>query len=232
MLARSESLSMTNASSPPYALHYWPTPNGHKITMMLEELEQPYEIHPVNISAGDQFKPEFLALSPNNRMPALVDPAPADGGEALSLFESGAILLHIAASSPALVPDDPAARARAMAWVFAALNSQHLRLLEALEPRVRQVEGHGHRHFAVGREPLVGQVEMQREVQAARREFALQLVNARLHHGAGERDRQVLQSQVEERLVGQVGPVRWDGAGHGLGARLLPGARQRYVMSV
>ena len=210
----------------------WPTPNGHKVHIMLEECGLAYRVHPVNIREGDQFKPEFLKISPNNRIPALVDHEPKSGKGPVSVFESGAILLHIAASSPALVPDDPAARARAMAWVFAALNSQHLRLLEALEPRVRQVEGHGHRHFAVGREPLVGQVEMQREVQAARREFALQLVNARLHHGAGERDRQVLQSQVEERLVGQVGPVRWDGAGHGLGARLLPGARQRYVMSV
>ena len=109
---------MTNASSPPYALHYWPTPNGHKITMMLEELGQPYEIHPVNISAGDQFKPEFLALSPNNRMPALVDPAPADGGEALSLFESGAILLYLAEKHGAFLPTDLRGRKAVLEWLF------------------------------------------------------------------------------------------------------------------
>ena len=71
-------------------LYYWPTPNGHKITMFLEEAGLRYRIHPVDISAGDQFKPEFLAFSPNNRMPAIIDPSPADGGEPVSVFESGA----------------------------------------------------------------------------------------------------------------------------------------------
>src|SRR5271169_3657695 len=74
-------------------LYYWPTPNGHKITMFLEEAGLDYTIHPVDISAGDQFRPDFLAISPNNRMPAIIDTAPADGGEAISVFESGAILL-------------------------------------------------------------------------------------------------------------------------------------------
>jgi GST-like protein len=77
-------------------LYYWPTPNGHKITMFLEEAELRYRIHPVDISAGDQFKPEFLAFSPNNRMPAIIDPSPADGGEPISVFESGAILTYLA----------------------------------------------------------------------------------------------------------------------------------------
>ncbi len=71
-------------------LHYWPTPNGHKVTMFLEEAGLEYRILPVDISAGDQFKPDFLEISPNNRMPAIVDHAPADGGEPVCAFESGA----------------------------------------------------------------------------------------------------------------------------------------------
>ncbi len=77
-------------------LWYWPTPNGHKITMMLEECGLDYAVHPVNIGQGDQFKPEFLAFSPNNRMPAIVDRDPPDGGEPVTVFESGAILLYLA----------------------------------------------------------------------------------------------------------------------------------------
>jgi GSH-dependent disulfide-bond oxidoreductase len=72
-------------------LYYWPTPNGHKITMFLEETGLDYTIHPVDISVGDQFKSEFLALSPNNRLPAIIDTMPTDGGEALTVFESGAL---------------------------------------------------------------------------------------------------------------------------------------------
>ena len=77
-------------------LHYWTTPNGHKVTIFLEETGLPYRIVPVNISKGDQFKPEFLAISPNNRMPAIVDHEPDGGGPAISIFESGAILLYLA----------------------------------------------------------------------------------------------------------------------------------------
>ncbi|RYF44419.1 MAG: thiol:disulfide oxidoreductase, partial [Comamonadaceae bacterium] len=87
-------------------LYYWPTPNGHKITMFLEEVGLEYEIHPVNISAGDQFKPEFLAFSPNNRMPAIIDRAPADGGEPITVFESGAILLYLAEKTGRFLPAD------------------------------------------------------------------------------------------------------------------------------
>src|SRR4051794_7234673 len=87
-------------------LYYWPTPNGHKITMFLEETGQPYEIHPVNIGAGEQFRPEFLAISPNNRMPAIVDRGPADGRGPISVFESGAILLYLAEKSGRLIPKD------------------------------------------------------------------------------------------------------------------------------
>jgi GST-like protein len=87
-------------------LYYWPTPNGHKITMFLEEVALDYTIHPVNISAGDQFKPEFLAVSPNNRMPAIIDRAPADGGEPVTVFESGAILLYLAEKTVHFLPAD------------------------------------------------------------------------------------------------------------------------------
>ena len=77
-------------------LYYWPTPNGHKVTLFLEEAGLEYRVEPVNIGGGDQFKPEFLAISPNNKMPAIVDHAPADGGAPISVFESGAILLYLA----------------------------------------------------------------------------------------------------------------------------------------
>lgn len=76
-------------------LYYWPTPNGHKITLLLEETGLPYAIHPVDIGKGAQFEPAFLAISPNNKMPAIVDQAPADGGEPISVFESGAILRYL-----------------------------------------------------------------------------------------------------------------------------------------
>ncbi|RHW16282.1 thiol:disulfide oxidoreductase [Sphingomonas gilva] len=76
-------------------LHYWPTPNGHKITLFLEEAGLDYRIVPVNIGTGEQFAPDFLKIAPNNRMPAIVDHAPADGGEPISVFESGAILIYL-----------------------------------------------------------------------------------------------------------------------------------------
>ncbi len=85
-------------------LYYWPTPNGHKITIFLEEAGLPYTIVPVNIGAGEQFKPEFLAISPNNRMPAIVDHAPAGGGAPISVFESGAILLYLAEKTGRFLP--------------------------------------------------------------------------------------------------------------------------------
>ncbi len=104
-------------------LHYWPTPNGHKITMLLEELAdaghaQPYTIQPVNIGAGEQFKPEFLAIAPNNRMPAIVDTAPIDGGAPVSVFESGAILLYLAEKTGCFLPNDLRGRAATIEWLF------------------------------------------------------------------------------------------------------------------
>jgi len=99
-------------------LHYWPTPNGHKITMFLEEAGLDYRILPVDIGAGEQFKPEFLAISPNNRMPAIVDHAPADGGEPIPVFESGAILLYLAEKTGQFLPTDLRGRKTVTEWLF------------------------------------------------------------------------------------------------------------------
>jgi len=99
-------------------LYYWPTPNGHKITLFLEETGVPYRIVPVNIGAGDQFKPDFLAFSPNNRMPAIVDRAPADGGEPIGVFESGAILLYLAEKTGRFIPQDVRGRKSVLEWLF------------------------------------------------------------------------------------------------------------------
>ena len=99
-------------------LYYWPTPNGHKITLFLEEAGLAYRVHPVNIGKGDQFLPEFLAISPNNKMPAIVDHAPADGGAPLSVFESGAILLYLAEKTGRFIPADLRGRAATLEWLF------------------------------------------------------------------------------------------------------------------
>ena len=99
-------------------LHYWPTPNGHKVTLMLEETGLDYRVHPVNIGAGDQFKPAFLAISPNNKMPAIVDHAPADGGAPQSVFESGAILLYLAEKTGRFLSADPRERVETLEWLF------------------------------------------------------------------------------------------------------------------
>ena len=99
-------------------LYYWTTPNGHKITIFLEEAGLLYAIKPVNISKGEQFAPEFLKLSPNNRIPAIVDHDPADGGGPLSVFESGAILQYLAEKTGKLMPADLRGRTEVMQWLF------------------------------------------------------------------------------------------------------------------
>jgi len=101
-------------------LYYWATPNGHKITMFLEEAGLPYRLIPVNIGKGEQFRPEFLAIAPNNRIPAIVDTQPAGGGAPVSLFESGAILLYLADKTGRFIPPAPevAARAEVLQWLF------------------------------------------------------------------------------------------------------------------
>ena len=99
-------------------LYYWPTPNGHKITLFLEETRLPYRIFPVNIGKGEQFQPDFLKIAPNNRMPAIVDHEPADGGPPLSLFESGAILLYLAKKTGKFIPADLRGEAEVLQWLF------------------------------------------------------------------------------------------------------------------
>ena len=99
-------------------LHYWPTPNGHKITMFLEEAGLAYRIHPVNIAAGEQFRPEFLTIAPNNRMPAIVDHKPADGGAPISVFESGAILVYLAEKTGRFLPSEARRKAKVLEWLF------------------------------------------------------------------------------------------------------------------
>jgi GST-like protein len=99
-------------------LHYWTTPNGHKITMFLEEAGLDYKIVPVNIGKGEQFKPEFLAVSPNNRIPAILDRKPKDGGAPIPVFESGAILLYLAEKTGKFLPADTRQRYDTIQWLF------------------------------------------------------------------------------------------------------------------
>jgi GSH-dependent disulfide-bond oxidoreductase len=99
-------------------LYYWPTPNGHKITIFLEEAELDYRIIPVNITIGEQFKSEFLSFSPNNRIPAIIDPNPIDGGESISVFESGAILLYLAEKTGKFISPELRKRKTITEWLF------------------------------------------------------------------------------------------------------------------
>ncbi|WP_349371909.1 glutathione binding-like protein [Salinarimonas sp.] len=99
-------------------LYYWPTPNGHKITMFLEETGLAYVIRPIDIGKGDQFAPDFLRIAPNNRMPAIVDHAPPGGGEPVSVFESGAILVYLAEKEGRFLPADLRGRVETLQWLF------------------------------------------------------------------------------------------------------------------
>jgi len=99
-------------------LHYWTTPNGHKITIFLEETGLPYKIFPVNIGKGEQFKREFLAVSPNNRIPAMVDHEPPGGGAPITVFESGAILLYLADKTKRFIAQDLRGRTETVQWLF------------------------------------------------------------------------------------------------------------------
>lgn len=102
----------------PIDVYYWPTPNGWKVTILLEELGAPYNIIPINIGKGEQFKPEFLKISPNNRMPALVDHEPLGGGEPLAIFESGAMMEYIAEKHGKFLPKDPRGKYEVLQWVY------------------------------------------------------------------------------------------------------------------
>ncbi len=98
--------------------HFWPTPNGWKISIALEEMALDYTVHPVNIGRGAQFEPEFLAISPNNRMPAIVDHDPPGGGEPVAVFESGAILVYLAEKTGSFLPTDLRGRKAVMEWLM------------------------------------------------------------------------------------------------------------------
>ena len=99
-------------------VYHWPTPNGHKVTIFLEEAGLPYRIHAVDIGKGEQFKPEFLAIAPNNRIPAIIDTEPEGGGAPIPLFESGAILLYLAEKTGKFLSKDVRGRAETLQWLF------------------------------------------------------------------------------------------------------------------
>ena len=103
---------------PSLDLYYWTTPNGHKITIFLDEVGLPYNLYPIDINKGEQFTAEFLAISPNNRIPALVDPTPIDSDESLSIFESGAILEYLADKTGTFLPQSGAARYNVLQWLY------------------------------------------------------------------------------------------------------------------
>jgi GST-like protein len=107
-----------------YDLHYWPTPNGKKVTILLEELGVPYRIVPCNIGTGDQFKPEFLKVGPNNRMPTLIDHAPKDGGAPIGVFESGAIMMYLAEKEGRFYPQDVRPRYEVNQWLIWQMANQ------------------------------------------------------------------------------------------------------------
>ncbi len=108
---------MAPLQTQPIELYYWPTPNGWKISIMLEECGLPYVVHPVNIARGEQFKPDFLAISPNNKMPAIVDPQGPDGAP-ISVFESGAILQYLGRKTGLFYPADERGRVEVDQWLF------------------------------------------------------------------------------------------------------------------
>ncbi|HEY0292602.1 MAG TPA: glutathione S-transferase N-terminal domain-containing protein [Hansschlegelia sp.] len=108
---------MAEATTPPIELHYWPTPNGWKIAIMLEECGLPYQVRPVNIGKGEQFEPSFLKISPNNKMPAIVDPD-GPGGQPISVFESGAILQYLGRKTGRFYPSEERARVEVEEWLF------------------------------------------------------------------------------------------------------------------
>jgi GST-like protein len=112
-------------------LYYWPTPNGKKISIFLEETGTPYKLIPVNISRGDQFKPDYLRLNPNHRMPAIVDTEPVDGGAPVSVFESGAILFYLAEKTGKLWPQEVRGKYDVVQWVIWQVANQGPKLGEA-----------------------------------------------------------------------------------------------------
>jgi GST-like protein len=131
-------------------VHYWPTPNGKKVTILLEECGLPYRIVPCHIARGDQFSDEFLRISPNNRMPAIVDHEPADGGEPLAVFESGAILMYLAEKAGRFYPQDLRRRHEVNQWVMWQMANQGPKLGECGHFR-RLGDSQGDQSYAVRR---------------------------------------------------------------------------------
>jgi GSH-dependent disulfide-bond oxidoreductase len=131
-------------------VHFWPTPNGKKVTILLEELDVPYRLVPCNIGRGDQFSAEFLAISPNNRMPALVDHEPADGGERISIFESGAIMMYLAEKYGRFFPQDVRGKYEVTQWIMWQMANQGPKTGEAGHFR-RVSENQGDQSYAVRR---------------------------------------------------------------------------------
>ncbi len=131
-------------------LHYWPTPNGKKVTILLEELGIDYKVVPCNIGRGDQFTEEFLTIGPNNRMPALVDHDPIGGGEPITVFESGAMMMYIAEKTGRFWPQDPRQKYEVCQWVMWQMANQGPKLGECGHFR-RLGEGQGDQSYAVRR---------------------------------------------------------------------------------
>ncbi|UJQ95146.1 glutathione binding-like protein [Mariluticola halotolerans] len=150
----------------PIELHYWPTPNGFKISIMLEELGVPYTIKLVNIGAGDQFKPEFLKIAPNNRMPAIVDPEGPDG-KPISVFESGAILKYLGQKFGQFYPADPRAQVKVDEWLFWQMGgfgpmlgqNHHFAIYapEKIDYAIKRYRDESHRLYGVLNKQLAGQ---------------------------------------------------------------------------
>jgi GST-like protein len=135
-----------------YDLYFWPTPNGRKIVILLEELDVPYRIVPVNIGQGAQHEPGFLAISPNNRIPALVDHEPADGEGPFSAFESGAIMVYLAEKHRRFLPESPRARSTALQWVMWQMANQGPKFGENSHfRRAAQVDANGDLSYSVKR---------------------------------------------------------------------------------
>jgi GST-like protein len=131
-------------------LHYWPTPNGKKVTILLEECGLPYRVVKCGIGQGDQFKQDFLAISPNNRMPAMVDHDPADGGKPISLFESGAIMMYIGEKSGSFYPQELHTRYEVNQWVIWEMANQGPKSGEAGHFR-RLGDSEGDQSYAIRR---------------------------------------------------------------------------------
>ena len=131
-------------------LHYWPTPNGKKVTILLEECGMPYRVVPCNIGAGDQFKDEFLKINPNNRMPAMLDREPTDGGEPVGLFESGSIMVYVAEKARRFLPADLRPRHDVMQWVMWQMANQGPKYGECGHFR-RLEDTYGDQSYAVAR---------------------------------------------------------------------------------